>query len=60
LGNGGGAFQPKVAYATGTGPTGVAVGDFNGDGRTDVVVANAGANSVSLRFGSFTTNVGKK
>jgi hypothetical protein len=41
LGNGDGTFQPAKGYATGGfGSSSVAIGDFNGDGNLDVVVAN--------------------
>ena len=40
LGNGDGTFQAAVNYAAGTTPCSVAVGDFNGDGKTDLAVAN--------------------
>jgi hypothetical protein len=32
----------------GTTPTGAVAGDFNGDGRTDIAVANVGSDNVSL------------
>jgi Bacterial Ig-like domain (group 3)/FG-GAP-like repeat len=42
LGNGDGTFQPAVKYSSGGyEPTSVGVGDVNGDGRTDVIVANS-------------------
>jgi hypothetical protein len=34
--------------ATGANPAGIAVGDFNGDGFTDLVVTNFGANTFSI------------
>jgi Bacterial Ig-like domain (group 3)/FG-GAP-like repeat len=37
--------------ATGTNPAGIAVGDFNGDGFTDLVVTNFGANTFSIFLG---------
>ncbi len=53
LGNGDGTFQPQVAYATDTFPLSVTATDVNGDGRVDLVTANAGAfaNTVSILVG---------
>jgi hypothetical protein len=42
LGNGNGTFQPPITYAAGTSPNSVAVGDFNGNGHEDLVVADRG------------------
>ncbi len=42
LGNGDGTFQAALNVATGKNPVAIAVGDFNRDGRLDVVVANIG------------------
>ncbi len=52
LGNGDGTFQPQVTYAVGQGPASIATGDFTGDGRTDLAVANAGDNTVSVLLGN--------
>ena len=41
LNNGDGTFQPKVEYPVAGGTQAVAAGDFNGDGRADVVVTIA-------------------
>ena len=41
-------FGPAVSYAVGSGPGSVAVGDFNGDGKPDLAVANAGDDTVSV------------
>src|SRR5277367_149377 len=41
----------RADFATGVGPVAIAVGDFNGDGLTDVVTANSSARSVSLLLG---------
>jgi FG-GAP-like repeat/FG-GAP repeat len=41
-------FAGKVAYATGEAPESVAAGDLNGDGKPDIVTANAVSNSVSV------------
>lgn len=42
FGNGNGTFQPVVTYAAGGIPTGIAVGDLNGDGQPDIVVTTCG------------------
>ncbi len=47
LGNGNGTFATRMDYATGSGPEGVAVEDFNGDGKPDLAVANNDENKVS-------------
>src|SRR5215469_2913619 len=44
-------FGPAENYAAGIGPHGLAVGDFNGDGRLDLVVTNIGSSSVSVLLG---------
>jgi hypothetical protein len=40
LGNGDGTFQAPLIFFAGFGPIAVAVGDFNGDGKQDLVTAN--------------------
>jgi hypothetical protein len=41
VGNGNGTFQDAVSYGSGgSDPTSVAIGDVNGDGKADVMVAN--------------------
>src|SRR5271157_1132232 len=50
-GNGDGTFQ-SLTYATGTGPQTAAFGDFNGDGKLDMAVANDGSNNVSVFLGN--------
>jgi Domain of unknown function (DUF4347)/FG-GAP-like repeat len=52
LGNGSGSFAPKTDFALGLGRTSVNVGDFNGDGKLDLVTANYGSNNVSVLLGN--------
>src|ERR1035441_412255 len=51
-----GTFQAAVNYNVGTNPFSVAVGDFNGDGKPDLVVTNytssTSDNSVSVLLGN--------
>src|SRR5947208_1930040 len=45
LGNGDGTFQAAVSYGSGgSGPASLAVGDVNGDGKPDLLVANQCSN----------------
>ena len=41
-------FSAKTDFATGTNPASVAIADLNGDGKSDIVVANFGSNTVSV------------
>ena len=55
LGNGDGTFQPPVNYTVGENSKSVVVGDFNGDGKLDLAVANAAnlpGNTVSVLLGN--------
>ena len=54
LNTGLGGFTPAAGspYSTGATPQGVAVGDFNLDGKLDLVTANSGAFTVSVFVGN--------
>ena len=52
LGNGDGTFQAHVEYQTGPVPVSVVVGDFNGDSKPDLAVADSAGNSVSVLLGN--------
>ncbi|HEV8377013.1 MAG TPA: VCBS repeat-containing protein, partial [Candidatus Polarisedimenticolia bacterium] len=54
LGNGNGTFNYVGFYGAGSGPYGLTVGDFNGDTKKDLAVANELGNSVSILLGSGT------
>jgi VCBS repeat-containing protein len=45
-------FQAQTTFAAGSSPDSVAARDLNGDGRLDLVVANAGSNDVSVLLGN--------
>src|SRR5262245_5073731 len=45
-------FAAAVPYAAGDRPYSVTVGDFNGDGKQDLAVANNESDSVSVLLGS--------
>ncbi|HWT87086.1 MAG TPA: VCBS repeat-containing protein [Myxococcales bacterium] len=51
LGRGDGTFQPAVGYGTTATRRSVTIGDFNGDGKLDVVAANRGGVAVLLDTG---------
>jgi hypothetical protein len=62
LGQGNGSFSAQVAYAVNSTPVSVAVGDFNGDGVMDLVVANnnTNANQVTVLLGNANGTFGAK
>ena len=51
LGDGAGSFSAATNFGAGTNPVSVAVGDFNGDGKQDLAVANFGSDNVSILLG---------
>ena len=53
FGNGDGTLKPQVSYPGGASPGAVVAGDFNGDGRTDLAIANNATNSVSVLLGVY-------
>jgi hypothetical protein len=55
IGNGDGTFRAPVSYPAGDEPFAVAVGDFNLDGKLDLIVADVGTssgNTVNLLLGN--------
>ena len=45
-------FAAAKSYPVGTNPAAFVVGDFNGDGKADVAVLNAGSNNLSILLGN--------
>ena len=52
LGNGDGTFQSPKQYGPGRTSIGLAVADFNADGKLDVAISNQDANSFSILLGN--------
>jgi hypothetical protein len=54
-------FAAKVDYTTGSSPNSIAVGDFNNDGKLDLVIANYTSGTISVLngtgFGGFAAKV---
>jgi len=61
LNKGDGSFRPKRDFETAEYPTSVAIGDANGDGKPDVVTADAETEAISVLLnrgdGSFSTRL---
>lgn len=53
------SFASAVNYTTGSYPTSVAVGDFNGDGKQDLAVADTASDVVAILFGDGAGNFNK-
>ncbi|MBG1243184.1 beta strand repeat-containing protein [Nostoc sp. NZL] len=56
FGNGNGSFQTAVNFPLelASAPTSVAVGDFNGDGKSDIVTVNNASQNISVLLGNGT------
>ena len=52
LGHGDGTFDSPVVYAAHSNPSGLAIGDFNGDTIPDLAVSNAFSKDVSVLIGN--------
>ncbi len=52
LGNGNGTFQAATFTAAGSVSLSLTVGDFNGDGKPDIAIANEGSDNISVLLGN--------
>ena len=52
MGNGDGTFQPAVNYPVGSQPRSIVAGDFSGNGKLDLAVANVYSGYVSILMGT--------
>jgi hypothetical protein len=52
------SFNPATNFTVGSNPNSVTVGDFNGDGKSDLAVANFYSNNVSVLLGTGTGSFG--
>jgi hypothetical protein len=52
INKGDGTFKPHTDYSAGFAPISVAAGDFNGDGKQDLVTANDQDNNVAVLLGT--------
>ena len=59
MSDGKGGFASNHSYPTGTGPSWVETGDFNGDTKLDLVTANTGEGDLSLYIGDSKGNFSK-
>ena len=55
------SFDNKIDFVTGTSPVSISIGDIDGDGKPDIVVANHNSNTISIlqnncNTGSITQN----
>lgn len=60
LGDGNGGFLQATDYPSGVRPSGVAIGDLNGDGLADFAVSNRLSDTVTLYFGDGGGGFGKE
>jgi uncharacterized protein (TIGR03437 family) len=59
LGHGDGTFAAPVAYPAGPVTSSIGVGDFNGDGKLDLAITNAGSQIDPTQTGAVTFLLGK-
>jgi uncharacterized protein (TIGR03437 family) len=52
LNNGDGTFQPPKSFAVGTGVFAMVGGDFNGDGKIDLITGNTQSKDISVLLGN--------
>ena len=58
LGTGTGSFGTPTKFKVGSLPSAIATGDFNGDNKSDLAVANLGSDNISILLGTGTGSFG--
>jgi hypothetical protein len=58
--DGSGTFNAQTTASVGTSPQHLALGDFNKDGKLDVVTANTNSNNLTVRLGMETGHLGTR
>ncbi len=53
------SLSPKIDFIVGSNPRGITTGDIDNDGKTDIITANSGDNTISVLLNKFTSISGE-